>query len=156
MENFLSKALDTPFQISNPYVHLTKAEVVKKIVNSFPDTIPITRSCWRDARLPENVTHCGECIPCFIRRISIEYLMPDPTNYGRDVWSEEISKLDWNDTGRRGTVDLTEFVQRIESYSPEEMMSEWPELYSTNLNPDKVIAMYKRFSQEVQVVTRLM
>lgn len=152
MEAFLSKALDMPFQILNPYVHLTKAEVITKIINSFPYTIPITRSCWRDARLPEGITHCGECLPCFIRRIAIEYSIPDSTNYGRDVWSEEISKLDPDDTGRRGTVDLTEFVQRIESYSPEEMMSEWPELYSINLNPGKVIAMYKRFSQEARAV----
>ncbi len=50
MENFLSKALNMPLKISNPYVHLTKAEVVKKIVNSFPDTIQVARSCWRDAR----------------------------------------------------------------------------------------------------------
>lgn len=152
MEAFLSKALNMPLKISNPYVHLTKAEVVKKIVNSFPDTIPITRSCWRDARLPESVTHCGECIPCFIRRISIEYLMPDPTNYGRDVWSEEIGKLNPDDTGRRGTVELAEFVQQIERYSSEEIMSEWPELYSSNINPNKVIEMYKRFSQEARAV----
>ena len=87
MEAFLSEALDAPFQISNPYIHLTKAEVVKKVIDLFPDLIPTANSCWRNARLPAGTTHCGECIPCFIRRIAIEYVMSeDLTAYGRDCW----------------------------------------------------------------------
>ena len=152
METFLSEALDMTFKILNPYVHLTKAEVVKKIVDFFPDMIPIANSCWRSARLGGDITHCGECVPCFIRRIAIEYIMSgDSTAYRRDCWVE-VNRLDPEDTGRRNIVDLTEFIVRIEKSSPEEIMSEWPELYSPNLNENKVIAMYRRFSQEARIV----
>ena len=153
MQNFLSAALYVPFEISNPYIHSTKAEVVKNIIDFLPDIIPVANSCWRSARLTADITHCGECIPCFIRRIAIEYLISeDSTDYGRDCWEEEISQLDPEDTGRRNIVDLTEFIVQIERLSPVEIMSEWPELYSPNLNSNEVIAMYKRFSQEARTV----
>lgn len=153
MKAFLSAALNVPFQILNPYVHLTKAEVVKKVIDIFPDMVPTTNSCWRNARLPADITHCGECIPCFIRRIAIEHSMfEDPTVYGRDCWVEEIGQLDPEDTGRRNIVDLTEFIVQIERLSTEDIMSEWPELYSLNINDTEVIAMYKRFSEEARIV----
>ena len=153
METFLSAALNVPFQILNPYVHLTKAEVVKKVIDLFPDLIPTANSCWRNSRLPGDITHCGECIPCFIRRIAIEHSMSkDPTAYGKDCWKEEIGQLVPEDTGRRNIVDLTEFIVQIERFSTEEIMSEWPELYSLNINDTEVIAMYKRFSQEARAV----
>lgn len=153
MEAFLSKALDTPFKLLNPYVHLTKAEVVKKIIDFSGDMIQATNSCWRSAHLGGGITHCGECIPCFIRRIAIEYsISEDPTAYGRDCWREEISQLGPKDNGRRHIVDLAEFIVRIESLSPEDIRFEWPELYSSNINDTEVIAMYKRFSKEARVV----
>ncbi len=153
MESFLSEALGIPFKISNPYVHLTKAEVVKKVIDFSPDIIPITNSCWRSARLGAGITHCGECIPCFIRRIAIEHSMSeDSTAYGKDCWGEEIGQPDSANTGRRNIADLAEFIVRIERLSTEEIMSEWPELHSSNFNPDKVVAMYKRFSQEARTV----
>lgn len=153
MQTFLSAALNVPFEISNPYVHLTKAEVVKNIIDFFPNMIPVTNSCWRSARLSADITHCGECIPCFIRRIAIEYLMSvDSTEYGRDCWEEKISQLDPEDIGRRNIVDLTEFIVQIERLPSVDIMSAWPELYSDNLNANEVIAMYKRFSQEARTV----
>lgn len=153
MEAFLSKALDTPFKLLNPYVHLTKAEVVKKIIDFSGDMIQTANSCWRSAHLGSDITHCGECIPCFIRRIAIEYsISEDPTAYGRDCWREEISQLGPKDNGRRHIVDLAEFIVRIESLSPEDIKFEWPELYSSNINDTEVIAMYKRFSKEARIV----
>lgn len=153
MEAFLSQALDTPFKILNPYVHLTKAEVVKKIINFSPDMLQVANSCWRSAHLGHGITHCGECIPCFIRRIAIEYsISEDPTAYGRDCWREEISQLGPTDNGRRHIVDLAEFIVRIESLSSEDIRFEWPELYSSNINYTEVIAMYKRFSKEARIV----
>ena len=152
MEDFLSEALNVSFQILNPYVHLTKAEVVKKITDFSVDMIPAANSCWRSARLGADITHCGECIPCFIRRIAIEYsISEDPTAYGTDCWIEQIGQLG-DDTGRRNITDLAEFIVRIEKLSSEDIMSEWPELYSPNINETEVIAMYKRFSQEARTV----
>ena len=152
MESFLSEALNVPFQILNPYVHLTKAEVVKKVIDFSVDMISAANSCWRSARLGADITHCGECIPCFIRRIAIEYsISEDPTAYGTDCWIEQIGQLG-ADTGRRNITDLAEFIVRVERSSSEDIMSEWPELYSPNIDETKVIKMYKRFSKEARTV----
>ena len=153
MKAFLSEALNRSFKILNPYVHLTKAEVVKKVINFSPDMIQVANSCWRSARLGGGITHCGECIPCFIRRIAIEYLISeDPTAYGKDCWGEEIGQPDPENTGRRNIADLTEFIVRIERSSTEDIKFEWPELYSRNINDTEVIEMYKRFSKEARTV----
>ncbi|MDE0084720.1 MAG: 7-cyano-7-deazaguanine synthase [Candidatus Poribacteria bacterium] len=153
MEEFLSSALSVPFNISNPYVHLTKAEVVKKVIDVSKDIILIANSCWRSARIPKDFTHCGECIPCFIRRIAIEFSMSeDLTAYYKDCWIEDIGRLGPEDIGRRNIVDLTEFIVQIDELSPEDIMSKWPDLYSLNFDENEVIAMYKRFSKEARTV----
>ena len=153
MEAFLSKAFKRSFKILNPYVHLTKAQVVKKVINFSQDMLEVANSCWRSARFGGDITHCGECIPCFIRRIAIEYsISEDPTAYGKDCWGAEIGQPGPDNIGRRNIADLAEFILRIESSSSEDIKSEWPELYSSNINETEVIAMYKRFSKEARIV----
>lgn len=153
MEGFLQGSMEVPFQITNPYVYNTKAEVIRPVAEMFPATIPASSSCWRNARLPTGVTHCGECIPCFVRRIAIElWIQPDPTAYGDDPWQDGALGQPADDTARRNMVDLTEFILRMERMSNEDIMSEWPELYSSNLDPIQVIDMYRRFAREARTV----
>ena len=153
MQEFLSQALNTEFRIINPYVHRTKAEVVQVICSSAPEAIPIANSCWRNTRLPARVSHCGECIPCFIRRIAIEYnVTPDPTRYNRDPWGENIVSLPPGDEARRNLADLTELVRRFERDDDEAILSEWPELYYEGINAAEVISMYRRFSTQARSV----
>jgi hypothetical protein len=149
MQEFLSQALNVEFRIINPYVHRTKAEVVEVVCKSALEAIPIANSCWRNTRLPPQFTHCGECIPCFIRRIAIEHNMtPDPTRYHRDPWVENIVSLAPEDEARRNLVDLTELVKRFERDGDETILSEWPELYYEGINAAEVISMYRRFSTD--------
>lgn len=153
MQEFLSEALNVEFRIINPYVHRTKAEVVEVVYDRAPEAIPIANSCWRNTRLPPHFTHCGECIPCFIRRIAIEYnVTPDPTRYHRDPWVENIVSLAPEDEARRNLVDLTELVKRFERDDEETILSEWPELYYEGINAAEVISMYRRFSTEARSV----
>jgi 7-cyano-7-deazaguanine synthase in queuosine biosynthesis len=155
VQGFLRAALSTPISISNPFVHLTKGEVVKDIVQRFPNLVWQAESCWRNARLPADTSHCGECIPCFVRRIAIECTVsPDQTAYARDVWAEDIQSLGPGDEGRRNLIDLLEFIHHLTVLTDDEVMNEWPELYSSNLNAAEVIAMYRRFSQEAIAVLR--
>ena len=137
----------------NPYVHRTKAEVVQVICSSAPEAIPIGNSCWRNTRLPAHVTHCGECIPCFIRRIAIEHnVTPDPTRYKCDPWVEDIVSLPPDDEARRNLADLTELIKRFERDDDEAILSEWPELFYAGINAPEVILMYRRFSTEARSV----
>lgn len=155
VQGFLRAALSTSISVSNPFVHLTKGEVVEDIVQRFPDMVWQAESCWKNARLPADTSHCGECVPCFVRRIAIECtISADQTAYARDVWAEDIQSLGSGDEGRRNLIDLLEFIHHLTVLTDDEVMNEWPELYSRNLNATEVIAMYRRFSQEAIGVLR--
>jgi len=153
MQGFLSAALDVPITIENPYVYRTKREVVEVVATALPRAIPDAHSCWKNARLPAGTTHCGECIPCYVRRVAVEHVMTsDPTRYARDVWTENVRGLPPEDDGRRNLMDLVEFVRRFRDGSGEDLMSEFPELYSANMDAEAVIEMYRRFAFEASEV----
>ena len=153
MEGVLSAALDQPLNIRNPFVHETKAEVIGRVLEFCPQLIPMTESCWKNARLGEGVSHCGECIPCYVRRIAIEqYGGRDPTQYFCDPWQAPVPLASDDNTGRRNLIDLVEFVVQLETLSDAEVMDEWPELYSVHVDHAEVIAMYRRFAGEARVV----
>lgn len=99
-----------------------------------------------------SATHCGECVPCFVRRIAIETHRSDQSSYARDPWSEKLSVAKPDDVARRNMADLAEFVVRFRGGSEEEVRSEWPELFSPNMDASKVIVMYRRFASEAQAV----
>lgn len=154
MQRIISTLLGYAITIRNPYVHLTKAEVVERIWNQMRNAIPVANSCWRSARLPSGVTHCGECVPCLIRRISIESHGPDQTTYGRDVFRENFQSMPPGDEGRRNLADLCEFMRCFERFRTSELLNEWPELYSPNVDSTATIAMYKRAAAETRAVLR--
>jgi hypothetical protein len=152
MQTILSSALAGAYRISNPYVSLTKAEVVERIWAGMRDAVPVTSSCWRSARLPEGVTHCGECVPCMIRRVAIETHGDDPTQYGRDAFAQSFSAMDAGDEARRNLADLCEFSRKFETMSDADLIDEWPELYSPNIDQASTITMYRRAAQQTRAV----
>ena len=151
-ERVFSGILGMPLRIHNPYVDLTKAEVVGRVLQRLPETLAMSNSCWMNARLPAARSHCGKCIPCFMRRIAIEMHVPDPTPYARDVWAEDVSGLPPEDDGRRNVSDLGEFALRISRSSDEEIISDWPELISEHFDVGQAIPMYRRFAREALTV----
>ncbi len=154
MQEFLTRALDVPIRIENPYLYRTKREVTEIVSRNLLDAIPETTSCWRNARLPAGATHCGDCVPCQVRRLALEAIGSDPTRYARDLWSEPVAALPPGDDGRRNLADLAEFAVRFASGTREELMSEFPELYSRAFDGEAAIAMYKRFAGEAITVLR--
>lgn len=152
MERFLGTALVVPLRLINPYVLKTKREVIEVVQRLLPEAIPLASSCWRNAHLPAGATHCGACVPCYVRRIAIEHSGPDTTRYARDLWAEDIAKLSPDDDGRRNFADLAEFVMRFETATNEELISEFPELISDSFDAFEVIQMYRRFAGEARAV----
>jgi 7-cyano-7-deazaguanine synthase in queuosine biosynthesis len=152
MEQFLSSVLGLTFCIENPYVNRTKAEVISPVVQHLPEAIPISSSCWKNARLKGGATHCGFCIPCILRRISIEVHRPDETAYARDLFSENLSILSSDDDGRRNLVDYGLFVQMILNTPAHEVMMVWPELISPSIDVASTIAMYRRAAAEAHAI----
>lgn len=152
MQNFLSTCLATEVTISNPFLYMTKGEVTKIVVDALPAAVSHAVSCWRGAR-HSGGWHCGECIPCLMRRIAVERSSsPDPTHYGRDLLAEDISALGPEDTGRRNIVDLLEFIARVEACDDERMISAFPELLSAHFDHVEAIALYRRFAIEGRAV----
>ena len=151
-EQYFSEVLDLAIHIVNPYVHKTKAEVTKIVWDKLPASIATTISCWKTSRMTGAATHCGICIPCIIRRVAIESHGPDATGYERNLFTEPFAALPDSDDGRRNLADFGEFVLRVERYSEIEMMTEWPELYSSEIARPDVIKMYKRAAAEARCV----
>lgn len=153
MERFLSEVLDFDLRIVNPYVYMTKAEVVSRVVKGLPAAIPISTSCWRNARVSKfGATHCGECVPCLIRRIAVENNGTDKTAYRRDLFAENVLSLPPDDEGRRNLADITELVARFNKSSDNELVDAFPDLISTAFDMKQVIGMYRRFGAEARAV----
>ena len=71
-ERLLSTILARPLEVSNPYIWLTKAQVVNLIMQQgFGDLIRCTRSCPRIREMSNLHTHCGRCSQCIDRRFAI-------------------------------------------------------------------------------------
>ena len=152
MEAFLNSVMGTCIQIQNPYVNRTKAEVIAPIFANLPEAIPVSSSCWKNARLPAGKTHCGFCIPCIIRRIAVEVQGVDATQYLRNLFADDLANLGEEDDGRRNIVDYAEFMQRMLAIDVSESTFEWPELISDSINVSDTVEMYRRAAIEATQV----
>jgi 7-cyano-7-deazaguanine synthase in queuosine biosynthesis len=142
----------------NPFVHLTKGEIVALIPTVLHPKVKESTSCWRAARVPTEATHCGECIPCLCRRIALEKNGIKIPEYHRDLLIENVGRLEPNDIGKRNLIDLCEFVALFEGpsrlRSEQDVCYEFPELFERELNKTEVIAMYRRFAKEALAVLK--
>lgn len=149
MTSFLSSVMGVSLKLENPYVYQTKAQVVERINKSLPDGIALSTSCWRNARLP---VHCGECVPCLIRRIAVEAHATDSTKYARNLFAEDIAALPDDDEGRRNFADIADFVMRFGTLNNQDLVMDFPELISDHFDSTKAIEMYRQFGKEARKV----
>lgn len=152
-QDFFQGVLGYPIVISNPYVYRTKAEVVHALCHQLPTSIPMSTSCWKNSRpMQGGARHCGECVPCLVRRIALETHGPDPTLYGVDLLNADVRSLPPESDGRRNLADLCEFVSRFRDNTDDDLCSEFPEIISPHFSGQSAIEMYRRFSTEAQGV----
>jgi 7-cyano-7-deazaguanine synthase in queuosine biosynthesis len=70
--SLISALLGREFDVVNPFVWMTKTEVVASIAaNGFADLIRDTRSCARVHDMTTFNPHCGHCSQCIDRRFSV-------------------------------------------------------------------------------------
>jgi hypothetical protein len=94
------------------------------------------------------VHHCGECVPCLVRRIAFEHNGLKFPEYDRDLLAETIAELPDLDEGKRNLVDLAEFAHTFKS-EPEGSLEEiYPALINEDINVADAISMCKRFADE--------
>jgi hypothetical protein len=151
-ETILAEILQFKLSIRNPYLYLTKAEVVSKVRKGLPSGIPVSTSCWKNARLMGAATHCGECVPCIVRRIAVEKSGSDPTTYARDAFSAPVNELGTDDDARRNLYDVAEFVCLFRSAEDHDLLMEFPDLLNGPIDAVAAIGMYRRFAEEAVAV----
>lgn len=140
--------------LSNPFVHLTKGEVIAKIPPELRNWVPLSTSCWRASRVSD-YNHCGECVPCLCRRVALEVNGIKLKEYGRDLLRQNIGKLRPDDLGKRNLMDLAQFCALFEGRSSipeEEICFHFPELITSEFERAPVIAMYRRAAKETFAV----
>jgi 7-cyano-7-deazaguanine synthase in queuosine biosynthesis len=136
--------------IENPYVYMTKSEVVSDLGPDMCKHIARSVTCWKASRVT-GLNHCGICIPCISRRIALEHLKIDLAEYKRDLFREDVGALPPDDTGKRNFIDLLEFISHFRKYNPrkkDHLLEKFWELYNEHFDQDEVINMYARFSAE--------
>ena len=152
MGPIMSKLLGYPIEITNPFLYLTKAEVVSDVVRDHADQLAHAVSCWKASRVRKDYNHCGYCVPCLIRRVSIEAHGTALPEYARDLLTEDVGDLSPDDDGKRNLVELCEFVATIDGRSQAALEDEYPDLINEHIDPVEAIGMYKRFATEAKAV----
>ncbi|MEN6622090.1 MAG: 7-cyano-7-deazaguanine synthase [Smithella sp.] len=153
MSKILSSILSYDIQIENPFLYMTKAEVVKQITPKHVDIIDKTVSCWRASRVPSQFHHCGICVPCLVRRIALETNNICLHEYQTDILLTDISKIDPDNDGKRNLVELCEFINAFRvDCSMAKLQEKFPELVTDYFDANKTVDMYRRFANEAMSV----
>jgi 7-cyano-7-deazaguanine synthase in queuosine biosynthesis len=149
---FFTELLGFPIRVVNPYLYKTKAETIAKLVSQHREAVKMSVSCWRGSRLSRDFNHCGECVPCLIRRVSTEFNWLVLPEYARDLLGLDINALATNDEGRRNVTELAEFAYTFDSRRDAEIEFDYPDLFNVHIDRDQAIAMYRRFAGEARQV----
>lgn len=142
------------FDIVNPFLYLTKAEVFAKLPVELQKEAYHSASCWMISRIPGN-KHCGFCIPCISRRISIEYNGQNFNEYANDIFNLDMNGLVDTDDKKRNLIDYLEFISKFKTVSAANkvsLMAEFPELYNPDIDSDMALQLYKRVSAQSYAV----
>ncbi len=164
--NQLVNALyERQFNVQNPFFFWTKGEEAKLLLSTrlYP-MIKNTVTCWgypnQTLRYP-NSNHCGYCIPCIVRRVSL--LAAGLEKYD-DQYVVDIFNLNGptDEKYLRNIEDLTYFCESFATLSKTELLYRYPELVMVEVGPNpsnedrvaKIIAVYKKFSEEFMSVAK--
>lgn len=111
-------------RIRNPFMYLSKTDVVRQARGPLRRVLPRTLSCshlGRNRWAKFRGHHCGYCIPCIYRRVAFDSLgLDDPADYYRNVF-ERFGTLSTNE--RSDVRALAGFALRVAAMSPIERMA---------------------------------
>ncbi len=149
-EIFRTVLSNQAFEISNPFLYKTKAEVFAVMPKKLQQQVHHSASCWMISYIPNN-KHCGVCIPCISRRIAIEYNGLKVNEYNTDIFKTDLATLGDEDTGKKNLIDYLEFITKFKKVTLQnraELISDFPDLINPSFDEDKAINLYERVSQQ--------
>lgn len=160
---FINELYGRTFSVQNPFQFWTKAEEAKFLEKtSLYRLINHTVTCWgypnQTLRYP-NSNHCGYCIPCIVRRVSVKAagLAAYDDQYVVDVFDlKSRSKEKYS----RNIEDLIYFCRSLQKLSNTEIIYRYPEFVmadigATNGTEDRIskaIAVYRKFAEELLAI----
>jgi len=157
---FINALYGRAFSVHNPFQFWTKAQEAKFLEKSnLHSLIKDTVTCWgypnQTLKYP-NSNHCGYCIPCIVRRVSVKAagLAAYDDQYVIDVFN---LKPNAPEKYSRNIEDLIYFCQSIETFSNTELIYRYPEFVMADFGPpngtqdriSKAISVYRKFAKEL-------
>ncbi len=166
LQELLTLLAEEKFTVENPFLWLTKGEVVKKILDhNCGELIAPSRSCAHTWETTNAHTHCGVCSQCIDRRFGVIAAKADQYDpigqYGLDVFTESRPKDEDKIMGAaylekaiqcKALTDVAEFVTN----NPEVMrVLRYVEGKPANV-AERILAMHKRHAKEVTDALQIM
>jgi 7-cyano-7-deazaguanine synthase in queuosine biosynthesis len=142
------------FEIHNPFLYKTKAEVFALLPDELKKEAKSSASCWMIQRLNK---HCGYCVPCISRRIALEYNGISFDEYETDLFDTDVSKLEDTNDRRRNLTDYLEFIAKFKDVTDAnkyDLRDEFFELYNDAFDFDGAVNLYKRVAHQSLEVFR--
>lgn len=136
------------FEIFNPFIYKTKAEVFSLLPKPLQKEAHLSASCWMISRTVGN-KHCGYCVPCISRRIAIEFNKINFNEYAYDIFNTDLNTLADSDDKKRNLIDYLEFISRFKKVTKtnrNELLIDFPELYNTAFDTEQALELFERVS----------
>ncbi len=151
LERLISSVFNKPLRIANLFADQTKQDVVKVLfANRAEDVISVTHSCMTSRKIVSE--HCGSCIPCLYRMVSVGGITqrePNDVYYMRNPFADffYLKPMD-----RINLVDMLQLVYAFLYYEDSRLLEIYPELihlsYSSN-DLAGIIKLHRRWAQQV-------
>lgn len=141
---------NSTFEIVNPFLYKTKAEVFAVLPKELQKEVHHSASCWKISHVPGN-KHCGFCIPCISRRIAIEHNGISFREYQHDIFNTDLNTLSDDDDKKRNLIDYLEFIskfKKVTKANKNDLLNEFPELYNTAFETDSALNLFHRVSTQ--------
>jgi hypothetical protein len=160
---FINALYGRTFSVQNPFQFWTKGREAKLLEKTglYP-LIKDTVTCWgypnQTLQYP-NSNHCGYCIPCIVRRVSVKAagLAAYDDQYVVDVFN---LNGDAKEKHTRNIEDLIYFCRSFMTLSNTELIYRYPELVMADIGTNngsedgisKAISVYRKFAKQVLAV----
>jgi 7-cyano-7-deazaguanine synthase in queuosine biosynthesis len=146
--------------IENPFLNLTKAEVVAYLNHAgFKELVKDTVTCPTTSFRYQGIStseysHCGVCLPCLLRRTAINYagLWDKDARYAFDILSEYDAVPQ---EGKKLLFETLDFGYRLEQCkTDDDVLIEFPQFLVENFDPRPFIEMYRRHVSQTKEFLR--
>ncbi|HKZ52135.1 MAG TPA: hypothetical protein VJ085_02520 [Candidatus Acidoferrales bacterium] len=160
-EALMNQVLQTQISLHNPFLFLSKADVMARIVAvGNGNLIGSAVTCARTIRAKRGTPNCGTCYQCIMRRFASEQRNLqhyDPVRvYAKDIFTDELTEGE----ERSNPVQWVRFHEKVVDLVDDQFEVEFPETvdFYDFLPGDKpeslrsIFALYRRNAQEVLAV----